>query len=68
MPIHPIGVEGKKGSLGCPYANRDYRAVNPAYGTMADFRELADAIHARGMKVMKSNTAQTSFPARVSLI
>ena len=52
MPIHPIGVEGKKGSLGCPYANRDYRAVNPAYGTMEDFRELADAIHARGMKVM----------------
>ena len=24
MPIHPIGVEGKKGTLGCPYANRDY--------------------------------------------
>ena len=21
IPIHPIGVEGKKGSLGCPYAN-----------------------------------------------
>ena len=20
MPIHPIGVKGKKGSLGCPYA------------------------------------------------
>ena len=52
MPIHPIGVEGKKGSLGCPYANRDYRAVNPAYGTMEDFRALADAIHARGMKLM----------------
>ena len=52
MPIHPIGVKGKKGSLGCPYANRDYRGVNPAYGTMEDFRELADAIHARGMKVM----------------
>ena len=29
LPIHPIGVKGKKGSLGCPYANRDYRAVNP---------------------------------------
>ena len=52
MPIHPIGVKGKKGSLGCPYANRDYRGVNPAYGTMEDFRALADAIHARGMKVM----------------
>ena len=24
MPIHPIGEKGKKGSLGCPYADRDY--------------------------------------------
>ncbi|MBQ7092793.1 MAG: alpha-amylase, partial [Clostridia bacterium] len=23
LPIHPIGIKGKKGSLGCPYANRD---------------------------------------------
>lgn len=52
LPIHPIGVEGKKGSLGCPYANRDYRGVNPAYGAMEDFRRLVDEIHARGMKVM----------------
>lgn len=52
MPIHPIGVKGKKGSLGCPYANRDYRTVNPAYGTMEDFRRLTEEIHARGMKCM----------------
>ena len=52
MPIHPIGVEGKKGSLGCPYANRDYRDVNPAYGTMEDFRALCGEIRARGMKVI----------------
>ena len=52
MPIHPIGVEGKKGTLGCPYANRDYRAVNPAYGTMDDFKALVSEIHARGMKCM----------------
>ena len=50
MPIHPIGVKGKKGSLGCPYANRDYRAVNPEYGTMEEFRTLVDEIHRRGMK------------------
>ena len=52
MPIHPIGVQGKKGTLGCPYANRDYRTVNPAYGTMEDFRALVDAVHARGMKLL----------------
>lgn len=50
MPIHPIGVLNKKGSLGCPYANRDYRTVNPEYGTMADFEHLVQEIHARGMK------------------
>ena len=52
MPIHPIGAKGKKGSLGCPYANRDYRAVNPEYGTLDDFRKLCDEIRQRGMKVM----------------
>ena len=50
LPIHPIGVEGHKGSLGCPYANRDYRAVDPAYGTMEDFKVLVDEIHKRGMR------------------
>ena len=50
LPIHPIGVKGKKGSLGCPYANRDYRSVNPEYGTMEDFRTLVSAIHEKGMK------------------
>ena len=52
LPIHPIGVSGKKGTLGCPYANRDYRSVNPAYGTMDDFKALVREIHARGMKCM----------------
>ena len=42
----------RKGTLGCPYANRDYRAVNPAYGTMEDFEALVREIHARGMKCM----------------
>ena len=52
LPIHPIGIKEKKGSLGCPYANRDYRSTNPLYGSMEDFRTLAEEIHARGMKVM----------------
>lgn len=52
MPIHPIGVEGRKGALGCPYANRDYRSVNPEYGSLEDFRHLVSAIHGLGMKCM----------------
>lgn len=50
MPIHPIGEVNRKGSLGSPYAIRDYRQVNPEYGTMDDFRNLVDAIHAKGMR------------------
>ena len=52
MPIHPVGTKARKGSLGSPYANRDYRAVNPEYGTMEDFEALVDAIHHQGMRCM----------------
>src|SRR5258706_12611501 len=36
MPIHPIGQEKKKGTIGSPYAVRDYYAINPDYGTRDD--------------------------------
>ncbi len=52
MPIHPIGEASRKGSLGSPYANRDYRTVNPELGCEDDFRLLVDAIHERGMLCM----------------
>jgi glycosidase len=52
MPVHPIGVRGRKGTLGSPYAVKDFRAVNPAYGTADDFRALVEAAHGRGMKVI----------------
>jgi len=64
MPIHPLGVKARKGSLGSPYANRDYRAINPEYGTLEDFEALVDAIHAQGMKciidVVYNHTAPDS--------
>lgn len=50
LPIHPIGEKNRKGSLGCPYAIKDYRAVNPEYGTLEDFKKLVSAIHDKGMK------------------
>lgn len=52
MPIYPIGALNRKGTLGSPYAVRDYRATNPAYGTAADFRALVAAVHQRGMKLI----------------
>ncbi|NBI66380.1 alpha-amylase [Pseudoflavonifractor sp. 60] len=50
MPIHPIGERARKGTLGSPYAIRDYRAVNPEFGTLEDFQQLVEDIHALGMK------------------
>jgi glycosidase len=52
MPIHPIGEKNKKGSLGSYYAVRDYKAVNPEYGTFDDFKMVVDQAHELGMYVM----------------
>ena len=50
MPIHPLGLKARKGSLGSPYAISDYRAVNPEFGTLEDFKRLVEDIHVHGMK------------------
>lgn len=50
MPIHPVGEKNRKGMLGSPYAVRDYRSVNPEFGTAEDFARLTAAIHDAGMK------------------
>ncbi len=52
MPIHPIGEVNRKGTLGSPYAVRDYYAVNPEFGTEAEFRSFVEAAHAQGFKVI----------------
>ncbi len=52
MPIHPIGKENRKGTLGSPYAVQDYYAVNPEFGTEAEFKSFVDAAHAQGFKVI----------------
>lgn len=52
MPIHPIGERDRKGTLGSPYANRDYREVNPEYGSYEDLALLVRAIHEQGMRCM----------------
>jgi len=52
MPIHPIGQEKKKGTIGSPYAVRDYYGINPDYGTKRDLQQLISEAHRRGMKVI----------------
>lgn len=51
MPIHPIGVVKREGSLGSPYSIKDYKAINPEFGTAQDFKNLIDAAHALKMEV-----------------
>jgi glycosidase len=52
MPLQPIGAERRKGTLGSYYSIRDYTAVNPEFGTLADARAYVRAAHAQGMKVI----------------
>jgi glycosidase len=52
MPVQPIGKKNRKGPLGSYYSIADYRAINPEFGTAADFRDFVDAAHARGMHVI----------------
>lgn len=52
MPIHPVGELNRKGTLGSYYAVRDYKAVNPEFGTMQDFKELVNEAHSLEMKVI----------------
>ena len=52
MPITPISQVDKKGSLGSYYAVADYTGINPAYGTLQDWKDLVNAAHSKGFKVI----------------
>jgi glycosidase len=52
MPIHPIGEQNRKGTLGSPYSVRDYHSVNPEFGTETDLRAFIDEARRRGMRVI----------------
>ncbi len=50
MPIHPRGTDDK--AIGSPYCVKDYRAIDPAFGTLADLQRLVSTAHSHGMQVM----------------
>ena len=52
MPINPIGRSHRKGTLGSAYSVRDYRAVNPDLGTLADLQHYVATAHRLGMHVI----------------
>lgn len=52
MPVHPIGKINRKGTMGSYYSISDFKAINPEFGTAADFDRLIKLAHAAGMKVI----------------
>ena len=52
MPINPIGEKNRKGTLGSYYSVRDYKNINPEFGSKEDFKSLVDEIHKQGMFVI----------------
>lgn len=52
MPIYPIGIENRKGSLGSYYSIKDYTAINPEFGTLEDFKNLVNHAHSLGMHLI----------------
>ncbi len=52
MPIFPIGEENRKGGMGSAYSVKDYRAVNPDFGTLEDMQNLVTKAHDLGMYVI----------------
>ena len=49
MPINEVGRES---SVNSPYCVKDYKSVNPEFGTLDEFKGLVDACHKKGLHVI----------------
>ena len=49
MPIYPIG---EINTVNSPYCVKDYEAVNPEFGTLADLKALVDAAHRKNIAII----------------
>ncbi len=52
MPVHEIGIQNRKGSLGSPYSVKDYYSVNPEFGTLEDLKQFIQKAHDMGFHVI----------------
>ena len=62
MPCQPIGKITRKGTLGSYYSIIDYCAINPEFGTRADFEHFLKAAHKKGFKVILDWVANHTAP------
>ncbi len=65
MPIQPIGVKERKGSLGSYYAISNYTGFNPEFGTRADFEAFLAEAHRLGLKVILDWVANHTSPDHI---
>jgi glycosidase len=49
MPIYPVGILN---SVNSPYCVRNYKEVNPEFGSMNDFKELVNKAHDHNIAVV----------------
>ena len=49
MPLNEVGREK---SVNSPYCVKDYKSVNPEFGTLDEFKRLVGACHQKGMSVI----------------
>lgn len=52
MPIFPISLEKRQGSLGSYYAISDYKAINPEFGTVSDFKSFLRTAWSLNFKII----------------
>ena len=62
MPVQPIGVASRSGTLGSPYAPIDYLGFNPEFGTVEQFKATIDQAHRLGMFVLIDWVATHTSP------
>ena len=51
MPPYPIGHAFRKG-IGSPYSSRNFKAIEPEYGTLQEMKKLVSRAHQLGFKVI----------------
>lgn len=52
MPVHPVGLKNRQGSLGDVHSVKDHYKVNSEFGSSEDFGAFVTAAHENGLKVM----------------
>lgn len=65
MPINEIGLEKRKGTMGSPYASKNYFSISKDLGTLEDLKDLINETHKFGMKIILDMVFNHTSPDNV---